>query len=177
MILLEPFGEEDFELLQSWIKNETILTNWAGSLFSFPLTLESLRWYIRDTNVAGESDAFVFKAVDSNSLETVGHISLGGLSWKNRSARISRVMIHPEHLGKGYCKQMAKAALKIGFEQLQLHRIGLGVYTHNKSAIKCYENAGLIAEGEQKDVLWTGTEYWSMLEMAILEDDWRKLNE
>ena len=150
MIELAPFNEDDFKQLQSW--------------------------YINETNVAGESDAFVFKAVHIETLETVGHISLGGLSWKNRSARISRVMISPEHVGKGYCKPMVKASLKIGFEELQLHRIGLGVYTHNQSAIKCYEGAGLVSEGIQRDVLWTGTEYWSMQEMAILEDDWKKLN-
>lgn len=176
MIRLEPFSEDDFKLLQSWINNESILTNWAGNLFSFPLSERSLRWYIRDTNVAGDSDAFVFKAVHIETLETVGHISLGGLSWKNRSARISRVVVSPDHVGKGYCKPMVKATLKIGFEELNLHRIGLGVYTHNQSAIKCYEGAGLVSEGIQKDVLWTGSEFWSMQEMAILEDDWAKLN-
>lgn len=177
MIDLAPFGVADFKLLQSWIDSEKTLTNWAGNLFTFPLTDRSLSWYIQDTNVYGESDAFVFKALHSETLETVGHISLGGLSWKNRSARISRVMISPDYAGKGLCKYMMKAALKIGFETLHLHRIGLGVYTHNVSAIKCYQNAGLIGEGVQKDILWTGTEYWSMLEMAILEEDWKKLNE
>ncbi len=177
MIHLEPFVEADFKLLQSWISNEKTLTNWAGNLFTYPLTDRSLSWYIKDTNISGKSDAFVFKAVHSETLQTVGHISLGGLSWKNRSARISRVMISPEYVGQGFCKPMMQAALKVGFEILNLHRIGLGVYTHNISAIKCYQNAGLVAEGEQRDVLWTGTEFWSMLEMAILEDDWKKLNE
>ena len=176
MIRLEPFTKDDFKLLQSWIISESILTNWAGNLFTFPLTDRSLSWYLNDTNVIGESDAFVFKAVHIETLETVGHISLGGLSWKNRSARISRVIISPDHVGKGYCKPMLKAALKIGFEELALHRIGLGVYTHNQSAIKCYEGAGLVSEGVQRDVLWTGAAYWSMQEMAILEADWKNLN-
>lgn len=176
MIQLEPFTAEDFSLLQSWISDETILTNWAGSLFSFPLTTESLQWYISDTNVAGSSDAFVYKAVEITTGEVVGHISLGGISWKNKSARISRVFISPLHCNKGYCKQMVKAVLQVGFNQLLLHRIGLGVYTHNKAAINCYTAIGMHIEGVQKDILFYNNEYWSMVEMAMLENDWQLEN-
>ena len=100
-------------------------------------------WYIRDTNVPGVSDAFVFKAVDIETGAVVGHISLGGLSWKNRSSRISRVLVSPDAMQKGICQYMTKAVLKIGFEELGLHRIGLGVYENNKAALNCYLKSGL----------------------------------
>ena len=65
MIQLEPFGPDDFQQLINWIDTEELLIKWSGSLFSFPLTIESMRWYLRDTNVVGESDAFVYKAVET----------------------------------------------------------------------------------------------------------------
>ena len=175
MIRLETFDESDFDTLKNWIHSEALLTNWSGSLFRFPLSDESLKWYIEDTNVKNESDAFVFKVLENATDRTVGHISLGGISWKNRSARISRVLINPDDQGKNYCRYMVAAVLRYGFEELQLHRIGLGVYTHNKAAIRCYERAGLIIEGIQKDVMLFEGSYWSMAEMAILEDEWRLL--
>jgi RimJ/RimL family protein N-acetyltransferase len=134
MIQLEPFGPNDFQQLIDWIDTEELLIKWSGSLFSFPLTIKTMEWYLRDTNVPGQSDAFVFKAVETETGEVVGHISLGGLSWKNRSSRISRVLVSPQAQQKGICQHMTKAVLKIGFEKLGLHRIGLGVYEDNKAA-------------------------------------------
>jgi len=176
MIRLEKFGPNDFKQLIEWISDEELLTNWSGALFSFPLTAESLEWYISDTNIAGSSDAFVYKVVDAETAVTVGHISIGGISWKNRSARISRVFIGNGERNKGYCHQMVTAALKIGFEELQLHRIGLGLYDNNTAALKCYEKSGLKMEGISRDILWYKDKWWSMIEMGMLEDEWREMN-
>lgn len=176
MIRLEPFGPDDFQQLIDWIDSEELLIKWSGSLFSFPLTIESMQWYINDTNVPGESDAFVYKAVETATGEVIGHISLGGISWKNRSSRISRVLVSPGATKKGVCRQMTKAALKIGFEELGLHRIGLGVYENNKAALNCYLKAGLKIEGVARDILWFNDEFLSMVEMSILEEEWRTMN-
>ncbi len=135
-------------------------------------------WYISNTNDLGSSDAFVYKVVDVDSGEVVGHISLGGISRKNRSARISRVLIGSlQHKGKGYCRDMIRAVLKVGFEDLNLHRISLGVYDFNTSAIKCYKSSGFSVDGVSRDVLLHNDEWWSLVEMSILEDEWTKINE
>ena len=176
MIILEPFGPNDFQQLIDWIDTEELLIKWSGSLFSFPLTIKSLEWYVKDTNVLDESDAFVYKAVDTETGIVVGHMSLGGLSWKNRSSRISRVLVSPDAQQKGICQQMTKAVLKIGFEELGLHRIGLGVYENNKAALNCYLKSGFNIEGVSRDILWYNGEFLSMVEMAILEAEWSVLN-
>lgn len=178
MIKLETFKKEDFNQLIEWINNEHLLTNWAGSLFSYPLTTDSLEWYIEGTNDLSGSDAFVYKAVDTESGKIVGHVSLGSISRKNRSARISRVLVgNTNERGKGVCQGMINAILKLGFEDLELHRISLGVYDFNTAAIRCYEKCGFVSEGVQRDILrYRANEYWSLVEMSILEDEWRKLN-
>ncbi len=70
---------------------------------------------------------------------------------------------------------MIQAVLRIGFEELRLHRIELGVYTTNTSAIRCYERCGFVKEGISRDVLKYDNEWWSLMEMSILEDEWRQL--
>ncbi|MBC7868001.1 MAG: GNAT family N-acetyltransferase [Gloeobacteraceae cyanobacterium ES-bin-316] len=175
MIRLEYFTPDDFPQLINWIDNEELLINWAGSLFSFPLTLKSMDWYIAKTNDLETSDAFVYKVIDEQSGECVGHISLGGISRKNRSGRISRVLIGSgAHKGKGYCKDMVKAVLEIGFGELNLHRISLGVYSYNTAAIKCYQSSGFSIDGVSRDVLLHNGEWWSLVEMSILENEWKK---
>lgn len=177
MIKLEYFGRDDFGQLIEWIDSDFLMTNWAGSLFRYPLTYDSLEWYIRDTNITGESDAFLYKAVDTDNGKTVGHISLGGISDKNRAGRISRVLVgNVAERGKGVCTGMIKALLQIGFEDMKLHRISLGVYDFNTSAIRCYKKCGFVQEGIMRDVLrYEDNTYWSLTEMGILEDEWRNL--
>ena len=176
MIRLEHFSQSDFQQLIDWIDTEELLVKWCGSLFSFPLTIKNMEWYIKNTNVPNKSDAFVYKAIDTGTGEVVGHISLGGLSWKNRSSRISRVLVGNNLQHRGFCQQMTKAILKIGFEELGLHRICLGVYENNKAAINCYLKSGFNIEGVSRDILWFNNEFLSMVEMAILEDEWKALN-
>lgn len=174
MIRLEFFTKDDFEQLIQWIDTETLLINWSGSLFSFPLTQSSMEWYIKDTNDLLKSDALVYKAVDTDTGKTVGHISLGGISRKNKSARISRVLIgDASNKGKGYCKQMITEILKVGFDQMQLHRISLGVYDYNIAALKCYKAAGFSVEGTMREVLLHDGQWWSLIEMGILEQEWK----
>ena len=175
MLVLEKFTSSDYGQLIEWIKDEELLMNWSGSLFSFPLTEKSLEWYIEDVNDIDTSLCFIYKAVDTETNATVGHISLGGISKKNSSGRISRVLIgNTNNRGKGCCQEMIKAVIKIGFETLKLHRISLGVYDFNTSAIRCYQKAGFAIEGTTRDVLNYKGSWWSLIEMSILEDEWRK---
>jgi RimJ/RimL family protein N-acetyltransferase len=172
MIVLEPFTEADFPQLIAWIDNERLLKEWSGALFTFPLTEDKLRWYIDGANDLAHSDVFVYKAVDTRTGETVGHISLGSISSHNRSGRITRVLVGRQARGRGYCPAMIKAVLAIGFEQLGLHIITLGVYDFNTAAIRCYRRCGFHLDGTLRHTVRYQNEYWSSVEMSILENEW-----
>jgi RimJ/RimL family protein N-acetyltransferase len=176
MIQLAYFEASDFDKLIEWINTEDLLLQWSGGMFNFPLTTDSMEWYLKDVNDMETSTAFVYKVIDTDTNKVVGHISLGGMSKKNKYARITRVLIgDAESRGKGYCKQMIQAILKIGFEDMGLHRIELGVYDFNKAAIKCYENAGMKIEGVSRDCLLNKDKYWSLVNMSILESEWKEI--
>ena len=166
-IQLQAFTKNDYELLIRWINEERLMVNWTGSMFSFPLTAADLDWYTEESNDVGKSGVFIYKAVDLVTDKVVGHISLG-------TARVSRVLVGKEaQRGVGICQKMMRGILKIGFEELKLHRISLGVYDFNKAAIRCYERAGFRTEGIARDIFLYENEYWSMVEMSILEDEWK----
>lgn len=176
MVRLEYFDKEDFDQLIAWISDERLLTNWAGSMFRFPLTTESLAWYIEGTNNFPNSDAYLYKVIDTETKKVIGHISLGGISTKNKAARITRVLVGDNAVrGKGYCKHMVNEVLRIGFDELGLHRISLGAYDFNTAALRCYQRSGFVHEGLQRDVLRFREEWWSLIEMGILENEWRAL--
>ena len=177
MIQLVPFTATDFTQLMEWVDSERLLKEWSGSMFSYPLSEAGLTWYVKGSNNLNDPDVFIYKAVDSKTSVTVGHISLGGISQRDRAGRITRVLVgNTTERRRGICQGMVKALLRIGFEDLKLHRISLGVYDFNHPAINCYLKCGFRQEGLMRDVVRHGDGYWSLIEMGILEDEWRALN-
>ena len=74
MIKLEPFNAADFSQLMAWIDDERLMKEWSGSMFSFPLSDAGLTWYVEGANNLHDPDVFIYKAVDSKTSITVGHI-------------------------------------------------------------------------------------------------------
>lgn len=177
MIELKYFQRSDFKQLIDWSHSPAFLLQWSGSSFNYPLDGQQLEKYIENANNEN-SEIFVYKVVDLELAETIGHISLGKIDRKNRSARIGRVLIGDKRArGKGIGQQMIKEILKLAFNDLHLHRVSLGVFDFNTSAIACYEKVGFTKEGLLRDTIKNEDEYWSLWEMSILEDEWRKENE
>ncbi|PLS03671.1 GNAT family N-acetyltransferase [Neobacillus cucumis] len=173
MIELCYFERPDFQQLISWIESPEFLLQWSGLAFEYPLTEEQLEKYLENANKEG-STTLVFKIMDRETRDVIGHISLGNIDRKNSSARIGKVLVGDLNVrGRGIGQQMIKEILKIAFDQLHLHRVSLGVFDFNTSAIACYEKAGFIKEGLLRDSRKNGDEYWSLWEMSMLEDEWQ----
>jgi len=172
MIELQHFERSDFKQLMNWVESPEFLVQFSGPGFHYPLDEDQLEAYIENANKE-DSDKRVYKVVDSESGAVVGHISLGRIDHKNRSARIGRVLVgDPNVRGKGIGQQMIREILTIAFDELQLHRVSLGVFDFNTSAIACYEKSGFIKEGLLRDSRKVGDTYWSLWEMSILENEW-----
>jgi RimJ/RimL family protein N-acetyltransferase len=175
MIKLQPFAKSDIPTLISWIDSPEFLLQWGGPGLSYPLDEAQLAGLIRSPAVK-KPQLMAFKAVDGENQETVGHIELVAIDRGNESARIARVLVGLPHLrGRGIGTQMVQAILRIGFEQLGLHRIELGVFDFNKGAIACYKKAGFKMEGLLRDNRKMGNGYWSSCAMSILEHEWHAI--
>ncbi|WP_062109575.1 GNAT family N-acetyltransferase [Bacillus niameyensis] len=174
MIQLKYFERSDFKQLIQWIKTPEFLLQWGGPGFNYPLDEVQLEKYIESANKEG-SETFVYKVIDNETENVIGHISLGKIDRKNKSARVGKVLVGDKNTrGKGIGQQMIKETLKIAFDELHLHRVGLGGFDFNVTAIACYEKAGFIKEGLLRDSRKHGNEYWSLWEMSILENEWAK---
>jgi RimJ/RimL family protein N-acetyltransferase len=173
MVKLEYFTQTDFKDLIEWSGDEAFLLQWSGPSFTYPLGEDQLQTYIEGANEPDRSDKFIYKAIDGSGA-SVGHISLGNIDRLNRSGRIGRVLVSPAGRGKGIGAEMMKGILQIGFQELKLHRISLGVFDFNVSAIQCYEKVGFQREGLLRHARRFKDDYWNLIEMSMLENEWEK---
>jgi RimJ/RimL family protein N-acetyltransferase len=61
-----------------------------------------------------------------------------------------------------------------GFNNLNLHRIELGVFDFNPRAIHVYEKLGFKREGVLRDYLFSDGAYHDQILMSILDHEYRE---
>lgn len=79
----------------------------------------------------------------------------------------------PEHWGKGYATEIAKALVNFGFNDLNLHRIEAGAAVENLKSLRVLEKIGMTQEGIRRKILPIRGEWVDGYQYAIIEDDKR----
>ncbi len=161
MIKLEKFNIEDYDRLINWIDSEEFLIQFGGGFFSYPITYKQLDSYIKCEK------RLIYKVIDLKTNQNIGHAELNNIDLKNKNARICRVLVGNKSIrNKGFGKKIINEIVRIGFKELQLHRLDLGVYDFNKTAINCYKSCGFEIEGLLKENTKVDNQYWSTYNMS-----------
>src|SRR3954454_12657990 len=115
MVELNFFEQSDFKQLIDWIESPQFLLQWGGPAFDFPLTINQLEKYIENAN-NDNADTLIYKVIEKETNNVIGHISLGRIDRKNKSARVGKVLVGDKNVrGQGIGQQMIKQILNIAF--------------------------------------------------------------
>ncbi len=83
---------------------------------------------------------------------------------------INMVATHADRLGKGVGRALAEAIVDLGFNWLNLTRLGLIVFTDNAAAIKLYESLGFAIEGTMPRMGYGAGNWMDAHMMGLLRD-------
>jgi RimJ/RimL family protein N-acetyltransferase len=166
MIALSLFEEYDFERFKLWIKSQDELSQFAGPIFTYPLTDDQLLTYINDRR------RIAFKVVHSDRKEVIGHCEL---NFENDLPRLSRILIADTNArGKGLGKLIIHKMHEELFVKRNFEAADLNVFNWNKNAIRCYEQVGFVMNPAIVKSQMNDTEVWIALNMVISKEDWLK---
>jgi RimJ/RimL family protein N-acetyltransferase len=172
-IQLEPIRSEHFPSILSWVGTYEEMVQWSGPWnFDFPLDEAQLARFFLTEALDGGLKRMQFVALDRDSSRPVGQIGFSRIWPKTRAGHVGPVIVEPALRGRGVGSQMMREILRLGFEQLHLHRIELVVFDFNAPAIACYEAAGFRTEGLLRDIVRVGSDYWHWRAMSVLEHEY-----
>ncbi len=156
---LRPFDIDDAPIILSWIKDKTDFRKWSADRYSYypPKPEDMLMQYAND-------NIFPFTAIDDNG-KIVGHLILRYSDSSKTIIRLGFIIIDNQFRGEGYGKQMLELAIQKAEQDFNAHKITLGVFDNNPSAIRCYESVGFITTGT--DTYLIDGEEWMGKEMEI----------
>lgn len=164
-ITLRKVTEEDTEIYHSWRNNTEVMKSTSPTLDQY--TKADTASFIQ--MISGATDAKSYMIELNETAQPIGIISLIHIDYKNRNAECVIDLGEADQWGKGFGKEAMQLLLSYAFEELNLHKVYLRVFSFNERAVRLYEKLGFEKEGEQKDQLFRNAEWHSVVLMAIFQ--------
>jgi RimJ/RimL family protein N-acetyltransferase len=104
----------------------------------------------------------------------VGTCAFSQLDGDNGSALYHITLGEHDAWGRGLGTEATDLMLEHAFDHLGLHRVSLTVFGFNERAVASYRKSGFVHEGTLRQAVSRDGRYWDEIQMAILEDEWRR---
>lgn len=104
----------------------------------------------------------------------IGFVAFDGINWQHGDTFVAIGIGDSAYRGNGYGTDAMQVMLRYGFQELNLYRVQLNVFSYNERAIKSYLKAGFNIEGRQRGMLLRNGQRWDFVYMSILRNEWLK---
>ncbi|GES31521.1 GNAT family protein [Streptomyces angustmyceticus] len=124
------------------------------------------------TTLREPGDLLQLAVVVRESGTLVGDVTFVWRSSEHRQGGIGYVF-HPDHAGHGYATEASRALLKLGFEELHLHRVQAELDGRNTASARLLERLGMRREGHLRENEFLDGEWSDEVVYAMLAREWR----
>jgi RimJ/RimL family protein N-acetyltransferase len=138
-----------------------------------PRTASTLESWLED--YARSNNSFLFAIRPLRSDELLGFTELEGILWPHQHAWLSIAIGDPARQGQGYGAEAIGLALQFAFQELNLYRVQLTVFSYNQRAIALYEKLGFRREGTYREHLQRDGQRHDMYLYGMLRPEWLAL--
>jgi RimJ/RimL family protein N-acetyltransferase len=123
------------------------------------------------TALTGEGQALTLGVERVANGELVGDVILFWHSREHLGGEIGYVL-NPAYAGRGYATEAAHAMLRLGFDDLGLHRIVARLDERNVASARVARRLGMRQEARLVDNEWFKGEWSTELDFAMLAGEW-----
>lgn len=171
-LILRPFTADDIDDLYDIHSRPEV----ARYLYWEPRDLETTRQVlerkIRASVLGVEGEALQLAVELPEAGKVVGDVLLIWVSREHRQGEVGYVF-HPGHGGHGYATEAAREMLRLGFDDLGLHRIIGRLDGRNTASARVLERLGMRREAHFRENEIVKGEWTDELVYAMLAEEWR----
>lgn len=171
---LRPFRDDDLDAFHAIQSRPDVVRYLYWEPRSRDETREMLERRKEQTAIEQEGQGLHLAAELRASDGLVGHFSLFFANQEHHQGEVGFVM-HPDHHGHGYGTEGARLMLRVGFEELGLHRIIGRCDARNTASARVMEHLGMRREAHLIENEWVKGEWTDELLYAMLDREWRAL--
>ena len=168
-IRLGAFRPEDAATMARW-DHDTDYSRFLDSSPSMPRTEAKLKHWMEEETRGSGVFTFAIRTLDIDLL--IGFVQIDGIAWNHRSGWVAIGIGESEYRGRGYGYEAMQLALQFAFDEINLHRLQLTVFSYNTNAIALYEKLGFQREGVMREALLRDGTRHDMLMYGLLRGEW-----
>jgi len=168
-IYFRPLESSDASLLRRYLNHPEV---WSTNVHRPPLSALCEHEWIE--SLGKNNTEYVFGIIIKENDRLIGTTRLHQIDLVSRSAMLGICIGDVEYQNRGYGSEALRLCLRYGFEELNLNRIALSVYSHNWRAIRMYQRAGFVHEGCLRQAVFRHGQYHDEYRFAMLRDEWEQ---
>jgi len=173
-LILRPFRRRDIEALYAAVRDSRAelaeYLPWANKAYTRAGAAGFIRESMRSWR-EGKAYDFAIRLQERPDRH-VGNISIWHVSRTSRSGEIG-YWIRTEDTGRGVATEATREALRIGFEELSMHRMVLRVAVGNKASERIATKLGFVREGVLREELHVGGRWMDHSVWGLLDHEYR----
>ena len=173
--------EGNYVILRALEKDDlVILRDWRNSLHIRKSTREykllnmfnQKNWFesIHKSNPPRE----IMFGILNKRKKLVGVTGLTYIDWKNRHSEISIYLSTKCWQSKPDAKEVINLIMEYGFEELNLHRLYVEIYTLMKENIKLFTQMKFVKEGQLREKIWRQNKWWDTVIYSKLAQEYEQ---
>ena len=166
---LTALGRADAPVMARWEYDSDYLRLMDSSP-AHPRTEDEIARWLDSTTKAHNEFTFGIRLIDDDEL--IGWAQLDGIEWAHRTTALGIGIGNRSFWDHGYGTEAVTLLLNFAFNELNLHRVFLTVFSYNQRAIHVYENLGFQREGVFREHLQRDGQRHDMLLYGLLSREW-----
>lgn len=171
-VKLRAHKKEDIYKMYEFL-NDAELKNVYDTAIAFPMTLEQVESdYDEETVEKDGKYSFAIEHIETKKY--IGSCIITETDFVARFAKVGIIIGDREFLGKGLGTDAMKVLIKFIFDEMNMNKVKLEVFSHNVRAFKSYEKCGFKVEGVLREEGFKNGAYRDLVLMSILRREWEK---
>ena len=166
-LVLRPVEPRDADaFVDAWASEE-----WSSLLLSRPMNRAEVVEMVRRRTAAADGE-FVSLVLEHDGTvvgDSLLHLQGTGLS----EGEIGWTLL-PQHAGRGFATEAARAVIRLGFEHYGLRRIVANLDARNDRSAALCERLGMRRESHKRGDFWSKGVWTDSYEYALLAEEWRR---
>jgi RimJ/RimL family protein N-acetyltransferase len=171
-LVLRPFTQDDFDALFAYQSRPDVARWLEWDARTEDEVRVALAKKIAAVAIVDEGDVLALAMTRKDTGALVGDVILCLVSAEHRTGEIGYI-VHPDHQGLGFTTEACREVLRIGFEDVGLHRVIGRLEARNLASARVLEKLGMRREALFVDNEMIKGEWSSEAVYAILDREWR----
>lgn len=172
-LLLRPYELGDLDALHDMFGREDVCRYLPWPPMDLDQARAKIAQRVRQTRIDADGEGIVLAALEAATGRYVGEFMLRLTNAESRQGEVGW-SLHPDAHGRGFATEGAREMLRVGFEELGLHRITAGADPRNTASLRVMDRLGMRREAHFVESWFLKGEWVGELVCALLESEWRE---